>query len=307
MKKLSKRRENPTTFCLSFILFYFCTKHIYMEYSLRTKLNGNIAMKLCRHKDEILMQNKNLYKFIWVQEGSLTIEVDHVIMHMEKDEIIPLTPLHHTEIKSADGKYLSLLFDSNFYCIYGHDNEVSCNGILFNGSSDIMILKLSPAQSGALHSISDIFIGECGIRDDLQEEMLRIILKRFIITCTRIAREKFSVTGEKAKSFDIVRRFYVLVDNYFKEKKQVRDYAEMLYRSPKTLSNLFSGYNFPSPLQIIHGRIETEAKRLLLYTNKSAKEIGNILGFEDLAAFSRFFKKMTKESISEYRKREKRE
>ena len=50
-----------------------------------------------------------------------------------------------------------------------------------------------------------------------------------------------------------------------------------------------------------------EAKRLLLYTGKSAKEISEILGFEDLATFSRFFKKMNKESLSEYRKREKRE
>ena len=85
----------------------------------------------------------------------------------------------------------------------------------------------------------------------------------------------------------------------------VQDYAEMLYRSPKTLSNLFAAYGLPSPLRIIHERIEAEAKRLLLYTNKSAKEIGEILGFEDLAAFSRFFRKMAKESISEYRKKEK--
>ena len=51
----------------------------------------------------------------------------------------------------------------------------------------------------------------------------------------------------------------------------------------------------------------TEAKRLLLYTHKSAKEIADILGFEDLAAFSRFYKKMTFESITDYRNREKRE
>ena len=47
--------------------------------------------------------------------------------------------------------------------------------------------------------------------------------------------------------------------------------------------------------------------RLLLYTRKSAKEISSILGFEDLSAFSRFFKKMTGESVSGYRKRVKRE
>ena len=168
-----------------------------------------------------------------------------------------------------------------------------------------MRLQLSSAQSEQLKSIIDIFTGEFGIKDNLQEEMLRIILKRFIITCTRIAREKLDVGQDKEKSFDIIRQYYVLVDNHYKEKKQVQDYAEMLYRSPKTLSNLFAAYGLPSPLRIIHERIEAEAKRLLLYTSKSAKEIGEILGFEDLAAFSRFFRKMAKESISEYRKKEK--
>ena len=47
--------------------------------------------------------------------------------------------------------------------------------------------------------------------------MLRIILKRFIITYTRIAREKLDVGQDKEKSFDIIRRYYVLVDNHYKE------------------------------------------------------------------------------------------
>lgn len=63
--------------------------------------------------------------------------------------------------------------------------------------------------------------------------MLRIILKRFIITCTRIAREKFDVDPGRENMFDVIRQFYVLVDSHFKEKKQVQDYADMLCRSPK--------------------------------------------------------------------------
>lgn len=278
-----------------------------MEYSLTTRLNGNIAITSTFHENTNLQKNKSLYKFIWVQSGKITVEIDHVEVVLQTDEIIPVTPLHHIEVKEVDGEYLCLLFNSNFYCIYGHDNEVSCNGFLFQGSSNIIRIKLSEEQSKLLHSISDIFMGECVIKDDLQEEMLRIVLKRFIITCTRIAREKFSVSVEREKSFDTVRQFYVLVDNHFKEKKQVQDYADMLHRSPKTISNLFSSYHLPSPLQVIHDRILSEAKRLLLYTSKSAKEISIILGFEDLATFSRFFKKMAHESISQYRNREKKE
>lgn len=278
-----------------------------MEYHLNTRMNGNIAMTSRFHEDTALQRDKSLYKFIWVQNGALDIEVDHVVMHLEKDELISLTPLHYIKVIKVAGEYLTFLFNSNFYCIYGHDNEVSCNGFLFHGSSNVMRLKLSDEQSAHLNSIVEIFRGECGIRDNLQEEMLRIILKRFIITCTRIARQKLEVNEERENSFDIIRQFYVLVDNHFKEKKQVQDYADMLCRSPKTISNLFSLYGLSSPLHVIHERIDAEARRLLLYTNKSAKEISEILGFDDLATFSRFFKKMNKESITEYRKREKQE
>ena len=278
-----------------------------MDYQLNTRLNGNIAMTSSYHERASLQRDKTLYKFIWVQSGTLTLEIDHIPMRLEKDEIVTLTPLHHLEVKEVDGEYLTFVFNSNFYCIYGHDNEVSCNGFLFYGSSQVMRLALSAGQSSNLHDIVRIFRQESVIHDNLQEEMLRIVLKRFIITCTRIARQRFGVGQEKEKTFDIIRKYYVLVDRHFKEKKQVQDYADILCRSPKTLSNLFSTCGLPSPLRVIHDRIEAEAMRLLLYTHKSAKEISSILGFEDLSAFSRFFKKMTGESVSDYRKRVKRE
>ena len=278
-----------------------------MDYQLNTRLNGNIAMTSSYHERASLQRDKTLYKFIWVQSGTLTLEIDHIPMRLEKDEIVTLTPLHHLEVKEVDGEYLTFVFNSNFYCIYGHDNEVSCNGFLFYVSSKVMKLALSAGQSSNLHDIVRIFRQESVIHDNLQEEMLRIVLKRFIITCTRIARQLFGVGQEKEKTFDIIRQYYVLVDRHFKEKKQVQDYADILCRSPKTLSNLFSTCGLPSPLRVIHDRIEAEAMRLLLYTHKSAKEISSILGFEDLSAFSRFFKKMTGESVSDYRKRVKRE
>ena len=76
-----------------------------------------------------------------------------------------------------------------------------------------------------------------------------------------MARLRLETGKGRENGFDIIRQFYVLVDNHFKEKKQVQDYAEMLYRSPKTLSNLFSLYGLDSPLHIIHERIDAEARR----------------------------------------------
>ena len=278
-----------------------------IDYLFSTRLDGSIAITSKFHENRTLQKNPSLYKFIWVRDGEVSVEVDHVKTTLHKDEIMPLTPLHHLTIDNVDGYYLTVLFNSNFYCIFGHDNEVSCNGFLFHGSSNVMVLKLTEEESQKLCATIDEFIEETEIRDRLQEEMLRILLKRFIITSTRIARKRYSMTEDCEKAFDIVRKFHVLVDNNYKEKKRVQDYADMLFRSPKTLSNLFASYELPSPLRIIHERISAEAKRLLLYTDKSAKEISEILGFEDLATFSRFFKKMEGKSISEYRKETERE
>ena len=38
-----------------------------MEYHLRTKLNGNIAMTSCFHENSFLQCDRSLYKFIWVE------------------------------------------------------------------------------------------------------------------------------------------------------------------------------------------------------------------------------------------------
>lgn len=44
-----------------------------MEYHLRTKLNGNIAMTSCFHENSFLQRDRSLYKFIWVRHGTLDV------------------------------------------------------------------------------------------------------------------------------------------------------------------------------------------------------------------------------------------
>lgn len=95
--------------------------------------------------------------------------------------------------------------------------------------------------------------------------------------------------------------FNVLVEEHFKTHRQVADYAGRMNRSPKTITNIFSLHSDKSPLQIIHERLILEAKRLLLYTDKSSKEIAAELGFDDPSQFSKFFKKYTNIPAQQFR------
>ncbi len=194
-------------------------------------------------------------------------------------------------------------YNRDFYCIVDHDNEVSCAGFLFFGSYGHLFIKLDKSNQEKLDILRKVFLEEFETTDSTQSEMLKMLLKRLIIIGTRLAKEQYvKEQPDESDKFDIVRKYNLLVDRNFKAHHQVQFYANELNKSPKTLSNLFARYHHKLPLQIIHDRIIDEAKRLFYYTDKSAKEIAYELGFEDAAHFSRFFKNITGQNISEYKK-----
>ena len=280
------------------------------------KIKGRVVLTDSLHEDLDLLKDKTLYKFIWVSSGEIELDIDHQQIVLKEGQLVPLSHLHHLEFMRIDGRYYALMFNANFYCIYGNDHEVSCNGLLFHGSSHVLTFVLSEDERRKIDTLTGIMKEEFQSADHLQDEMLRVLLKRFIILCTRIAEDRQGVVRENSFQFETIRKFHVLVDTYFKEKKQVQEYADMLNKSPKTLANILSAYRqAQATIQATthahttwtRSNVRAEAQRLLLYTAKSSKEIALMLGFEDQATFSRFFKNATGLSATEYRRQNKKE
>jgi len=80
----------------------------------------------------------------------------------------------------------------------------------------------------------------------------------------------------------------------------VKDYADLLNKSPKTISNQFRLLGQETPSKIIQERIVAEAKRNLLYSTNSMKEIAFKLGFENATNFFHFFKSQVGVPPSEF-------
>lgn len=237
---------------------------------------------------------------IWCLE-TLKIKVDETEMLFKKDTIVFLTEFHKVEILEVE-KVRLIRFNRAFYCISDHDSEVGCRGMLFFGASQLPKIIIPTDEMEKLEIVWKMFSIEMESKDDLQNDMLQMMLKRFLILCTRIYKEQTELTHFDKQQLDIVRAYNYLVETHFKTKHQVADYAEMLNKSPKTLSNLFKKYGEKSPLQIIQDRILLEARRLLRYSDKSIKEITYEVGYEDLQTFSRFFKKIEGVSPSDFKK-----
>ncbi len=239
------------------------------------------------------------YTFIWPRETEMLIEVDGIAITVENDNVVVLTPNQYFKFISGSD-LIVYQFNREFYCIKDHDKEVSCMGVLFHGTSDISIVKLDTVEHNKLDQLHRVFLDELDTVDTIQAEMLRMLMARFIITTTRLIKQQ-SNFSELDDQVDLIRQFNILVDTHFRQEHSVAFYAEKLFKSPKTLSNNFVKLK-KSPLQIVHDRVILEAKRLLIYTDKTAKEIAYEIGFEDASHLSRMFKKHTSFSPSEFKK-----
>ncbi|BDD01591.1 AraC family transcriptional regulator (plasmid) [Persicobacter psychrovividus] len=89
------------------------------------------------------------------------------------------------------------------------------------------------------------------------------------------------------------RSFLELLDAQYKQWHLVGDYTEHLQMHEKQLNRACKRVANKSALQIIHHRLLLQAKRLLVSSNSSIKDIAFELGFADPAHFSKFFKKKT--------------
>jgi AraC-like DNA-binding protein len=246
-------------------------------------------------------ERKNLIYIIWNRTDQEAIVIVDEIPHtLKPGQVTTTTYLQHVDFPENSPELTTFCFNREFYCIQDHDYEVSCNGILFMGTQETPVVTLGE-EAKKIETLLEVFIDEFRTRDNIQGEMLRMMLKRLIIKITRLAREQLVPKELKESQVDTIRKFNVLVDLHYREKRQVSEYAEMLFKSPKTLSNLFAKYNQKSPLQIIQERIVLEVKRLLIYTDKSVKEIAYDLGFDDTGSFFKLFRKFTSMTPQEFK------
>ena len=246
-------------------------------------------------------RNKLFNALVWNRGRAQSLTIDEVRIEVPENAFFALNVSHSFRLERSEDAVI-WQFNKEFYCIVTHDAEVSCSGLLFYGWREAEPIFLDEKDTHSFGILAEVFKEEFQNRDNIQGEMLRVLLKRLIIKLTRLVKTQAHADVLSVNELDTVRQFNMLVENHYKRIHQVQEYATLMFKSPKTLSNLFRKYSEKSPLQVISDRIFLESKRLLLYTDKPAGEIGYELGFEEAAHFSRFFKKMAGISPLEFKR-----
>lgn len=225
---------------------------------------------------------------IWFLEDNCKLIIDAMPYTFQKDDVVFLTQFHIVEVEQMCRIKL-LRFNRPFFCISDYDGEVGCRGVLFFGASDVPIIRLMKSEKDQFENIWKLLEEEMHASDTLQLDMLQSLIKTVLIISTRIYKMQTNFKRFDIETMDVIRAFNYLVEQHFREKHTVAEYAALLCKSPKTLSNIFGKLSDKTPSQYIYDRIMTEARRLLRYTERSVADIGYQLGFSDIQSFSRFF------------------
>lgn len=245
----------------------------------------------------------NYYSVIWPFAG----EGKHIIDFREypiiRNHIFFVSPnqVHQVIISSALSGYV-ILFTAEFLDRNSIRNDFILNLRLFRNSDETPPLPVDETLAGKLKKFADNMIEPFSTRTDMFLEIAGAYLKLFLIECNGHCTLS---PGSNLQSIEVtkllVKNFKDLVERQYSTSHQVKDYAESLNVTPNYLNEVIkTSVNIPAK-EYIQNRLILEAKRMAVFTEKSAKEIGFDLGFDDPSHFSKFFKTNAGQSLQTFR------
>ena len=135
-----------------------------------------------------------------------------------------------------------------------------------------------------------------------QYDALGALLKLFFIRITSLCSLQNSVELEQATgSNSLFVNFKRLIEEKYTKLHKVSEYADILAVSSDYLNKYVKTQSGKSAKEFIQDKILVEAKRILLFTDNSNKELAFELGFEEPSHFSNFFKKNVGETPGQFR------
>jgi len=203
----------------------------------------------------------------------------------------------HRLSRSADSAGAVLMFQREAIHGTAMDDDLHT---LFSGLHGGPVWELTTDQLQLARTLLDLIANETGTEDPSARRAANGLLSVLIAKCAQWTGSPHPQLDD-AGSGDLARRFLGDVERDFLTERRVGAYADRYAITADHLSDLLRKRIGRSAMEVLQDRLILEAKRLLLHSSMSVKEVGFALNMEDPAYFSRFFKKATDLSPGEYR------
>lgn len=246
----------------------------------------------------------SFYQIIWFRKGHGRHYVDFNEYPVEDNTLFFISPGQiHWFDHNTRTEGVIMHFNESFLSDEGHSETVFLKYNMFNSFDAEPYYKVCEAcKNNLLHIVGNIEAELAHSDDFAHEDYLKYLVKMFLIEVQRMGkrgeRRQLSITNSGNRTFV---KFRQMLEHHYRHIHTVKEYADYLNVTPKSLSNYVQAAAHTTPLNLIGDRITLEAKRLLLHSDLKVKEVAEFLGFDDPSYFVKFFKRQTGYLPAEFR------
>ena len=243
------------------------------------------------------------YAIVLIEEGKGVHYVDFQKYELENNTVYFILPGQmHQLVPSELPKGWVLAFTDEFLITNSIPQKLINDIYLFNDYGQSPPLPLNQSQMLVYKSLIEQMEHFSASLKNYTNDALGSLMKLFLIQ----SNNHCSLVKENNPQFiettnHLLRSFKQLLNAHYKAKHMVSDYADMLAVTPDYLNKTVKSSTGKSAKEHIQSKIATEAKRSLIFSNLSGKELAYDLGFEESAHFNNFFKKTTGLTPTQFR------
>ncbi|WP_254070940.1 helix-turn-helix transcriptional regulator [Pedobacter sp. L105] len=259
----------------------------------------NFDGTLPNQADLLVPHRKDHYLIVFTRQADSRQWID-MTRYILKNNAIYFTGPNHIIVKEGFKKLWStgIAFTKEFLSF--QENAALSNLPLIQNPRDGHELILKEADINFVEDMLSKINNEYRSPSEWQQRMLTAYLTVLLTYLSRLYTEQYSDNGLSLEKL-LLKNFQAKINEYFREMREVGDYAALLNISAGHLSEVVKTQSGKPAIKHIHERIGLEARRLLFHTNNSLKEIAFDLGFADASYFNRFFKRETGVTPAGYR------
>ena len=239
------------------------------------------------------------YLMVFFTKGSGQHEVDFDQFEIKRGSLFVLQPgqMHHWSL-SEDIEGFVIIFSQELYNLYfGQKNINDYN--FYHSIHNRPEMVFEEKEMLKILPYFDLLIQENNQKNKLQLDKMLNLLDCIHIEISRKYSETYS---HQTHSYNVkISAFEMLLEEYFRTEKLPSFYAEKLNITLKHLNRICNEILQKTATEVITDRVVLEIKRMLIDKQLAVNEVAFKVGYEDYSYFSRFFKKQTGISPTEFR------
>lgn len=246
----------------------------------------------------------NFIAYVMVTEGRLTVDMNNVTYHLEKncslfvDRKMVIENVKHTENFSC---VICAMSTDMGFAFFNKSLLQSIMHIMANP-----VIKMEQTEVDLMMKYYDLLVFKMVHQEmSLGRETVRDIIRCFAYDLLSNINRHLNQGNDDdmlRQSDRIYRRFMFLLADNTNVNRSVKSYADELCVSPKYLTSVCRKHSDCTASELIATAVISRIKQLLLYSDLSIKEVASEMGFDNLSFFGKYVKKHLGLSPNHYRK-----